>query len=393
MEGSHFIEVLGAEIEKMKKERSFQDASVWEKVFQSLKEFEDSGLEIPQLKVTIGEFVRILKEENKKSFVLVQGYQARNQVIDLLKDLRTTGDELQIAQKQYKQESNVGEQLSEGAIDKFHEQKRQIRKMESDLEVMAAKCEDYFRRCLSINIDEKKLEGKTLRELLRETPKNEQIEQYLSLGEKQVIDEIKRLEDEIVEKRGEQSGLCIFIAKYEKELHDMEKVEPHKFEAYLDQLNELHRKTTTISSRILSEYNTNLSNLMNDKREAKDESARNENKRKYYDEVSKYLAHRLGSFRHIDKIYKAKIVDLISGAIVADNDEVILLTDMGTGQTQSAYILSMLNINSKNDPRKIIALFDEIAMMDDNSLEPICSRMKELYEENRLLLGIYRSKE
>ena len=59
---------------------------------------------------------------------------------------------------------------------------------------------------------------------------------------------------------------------------------------------------------------------------------------------------------------------------------------MGTGQSQSAYLLSLLNV--KNDTRKIIALFDEIAMMDESSLEPICNKLKELKSKNRLLLGI-----
>jgi len=59
---------------------------------------------------------------------------------------------------------------------------------------------------------------------------------------------------------------------------------------------------------------------------------------------------------------------------------------MGTGQSQSAYILSLLNV--KDDPRKIIALFDEIAMMDDNSLRPVYSKMRELYKAKKLLLGI-----
>jgi exonuclease SbcC len=60
---------------------------------------------------------------------------------------------------------------------------------------------------------------------------------------------------------------------------------------------------------------------------------------------------------------------------------------MSTGQTMSAYLLSLLNV-PKSDDRKIIALFDEIAMMDDASLEPVCARMKELYCENRLIAGI-----
>ncbi|MGD0451712.1 MAG: hypothetical protein ABSA79_11750, partial [Candidatus Bathyarchaeia archaeon] len=99
-------------------------------------------------------------------------------------------------------------------------------------------------------------------------------------------------------------------------------------------------------------------------------------------------AYRVGSFKHIDRIYKAKVVDLIDKIIITDDNEIIHMIDMGTGQEQAEYILSVLNINEENDPRKIIALFDEIAMMDDKTLEPICLRLRELEKQNRLLLGI-----
>jgi exonuclease SbcC len=81
------------------------------------------------------------------------------------------------------------------------------------------------------------------------------------------------------------------------------------------------------------------------------------------------------------------MVDLITGKIISEDNEMIYLNDMGTGQTQSAYISSLLNVDA-TDSRKIVAMFDEIAMMDDTSLEPILARMKQLYEEKRLILGI-----
>jgi exonuclease SbcC len=384
IEAAHFADLLGREIEQMQKERSFRDASVWEKLFQALKEFEDSGMMIPQLELTIGEFVRILKEENKKSFVLIQRYQTLNQILDLIEKLRANINELQATQKELTQESATSEQMSDAAVDTFYEQKRQLKKMESDLELLATKCNEYFQRCLSKNMDAKKLENEPY-QLIKEIPKNEQIEQYLSLGEKHVMDKIGEVQNEIVDGRGQLAGLNLVITQYEKDVQNLEKQKPHKFEAHLEQLNELLRKTDAISQKLLSEYNTNLKNLIDKKVKAED-IARDEGKTKYYGEVSKYLAYRIGFFRHIDKSYKAKVVDLVSGIIITDDAEIIHIADMGTGQTQSAYILSLLNV--KNDTRKIIALFDEIAMMDDSSIEPICSRLKELYKENRLLLGI-----
>lgn len=58
---------------------------------------------------------------------------------------------------------------------------------------------------------------------------------------------------------------------------------------------------------------------------------------------------------------------------------------MGTGQSQSAYLMSKLNSNTN---KKLVALFDEIAMMDTNSLKPIYERIKRMYYDNKLLTAI-----
>lgn len=386
-EATYFVDIFGTEIEKMRKDPSFSDASTWEKIFQSLKDFEDSGLIIPQIEVTIGEFVKILKKESNKSFVLISRYQTLNSIIDLLEELRTSIDELQSTLNQLQSESNSNEQISEDIVDALYEKKRQVQRMDINLGLIANKCNEYFQRCLSKNIEENILERNSYQELIKEVPMNEQLEQYLSLSEKQVISKISELQSEIVEKRGKLSGLDMFIKQYEKDVKNLEKQKPHKFEPYLENINKLIKKTNSMSQKFLVEYNTNLKDLI-DKKVKEFDISKDLNKIKYYHEVSSYLAHRIGTFRHIDRTYNAKIVDLISGIIISDDNETIHLSDMGTGQTQSAYILSLLNIDIKNDPRKIIALFDEIAMMDNDSLKPIISKMKELKNRNQLLIGI-----
>ena len=215
-------------------------------------------------------------------------------------------------------------------------------------------------------------------------PRNGKINQYLSLSEKQVLVEIKKLQATIIDKRGELSGLRTVIGQHMLEFRNLENQKPHKFEKHVEVIGDLLRRTDAISQKILAKYNIKLKKLI--KKDVKKEQKLNTEELMYYDEVSKYLAQRIGTFRHIDKVYRAKVVDLISGKIFTDDEEIIYITDIGTGQSQSAYILSLLNV--KNDGRKIIALFDEIAMMDDSSLKPIYSRLRELHKSNQLLLGI-----
>lgn len=75
----------------------------------------------------------------------------------------------------------------------------------------------------------------------------------------------------------------------------------------------------------------------------------------------------------------------MKGTIHTEEGRIIRLADMGTGQGQNAYLMGLLNIS---DNRKIIALFDEVAMMDNKALFPIFTKLKELYEKDKLLLGI-----
>jgi len=383
IEATHFQDIFGREIEGLKKDRSFIDARILAKLFYALEEFEDSILMIPELEVTIAELVGILRKEIDKSSIMIKKYDILNQINSFLKDLKITIKELQTTQKELEQESAASENLSED-IDGFDEKKRQFKKMEDDLALFATKCNEYFQRCISKGVNQEKLENLTYKELVKEMPRSGKVNQYLSLTEKQVLDKIEKLQDEIVEKRGQLSGLDTVMTQRRKDVKSLENQKPHKFEAHINELNDLHRKTEAISQKILSKYNTNLKNLINKK--VKEDQKLDKDESRYYNEVSKYLAHRIGYFRHIDRTYRAKVVDLISGKIETDSEEVIYISDMGTGQTQSAYILSLLNI--KNDDRMIIALFDEIAMMDDASLEPIYVKMRELYKSNQLLLGI-----
>ncbi len=75
-------------------------------------------------------------------------------------------------------------------------------------------------------------------------------------------------------------------------------------------------------------------------------------------------------------------VDLLEETIYTREGKIIKLGDLGTGHMQAAYIQSVLN---RDDPRKIIALFDEISHMDRKTLKPILRKIRELYKSGKLI--------
>jgi len=97
------------------------------------------------------------------------------------------------------------------------------------------------------------------------------------------------------------------------------------------------------------------------------------------------LAKKIDYIRHLNEDYKVTYIDLIEEAIITEAGKKIRFADMGTGQSQSAYLKGKLNTS---DNRKIIALFDEVAMMDSTSLKPIYDKFKDLYKEGSMVAGI-----
>ena len=172
------------------------------------------------------------------------------------------------------------------------------------------------------------------------------------------------------------------IVREEQRLQDMEQKKPHRYSGRLDEIQAIMRSCDGIIRKLQS-YNGYLKDISEHKRKQNQDEAF----LAYSDVVGKYLGRIIGSIAHVDKKHQIERVDLLEEKILTTEQKVIHFADMGTGQSQSAYLLSQLN-NATSDPRKMIVLFDEIAMMDANSIRPIIEKMRELYLTGRLLAGI-----
>jgi len=384
IEASNYIKYIQEEMDEISKNPVYKDVSSIERILDLLKEFEYSELRISKLNVTIQDLINILREENEKRNSIIKKYKNYDNINRILNEIKGIVKEMKESLEAYKKESVAAEEYSKSSDLKYSQLNIELSQVTNELERANKKCREYHSRCILLGIEAKKLDG-PYAEILKEIPKNEHVKECLALGEENVLKTITDLEGEISEKQKEMRALEITIKQYQTEKERLEKLEPHKYESFYNELNIIYTKVNRLSQKLLSIYNNDLNNLINNTLK-EDDLKNNDNSRKYFDEVSKYLAHRIGNFRHIDRTYKAKTVNLILKTIITEDGSTIYLSDMGTGQSQSAFLLSLLNI--KNDNRKIIALFDEIAMMDDISLKPVYEKMKELYYEKRLLLGV-----
>jgi len=207
------------------------------------------------------------------------------------------------------------------------------------------------------------------------------LDEYYIYTEDQLRGKIKDINDKMNRKIADKKSIFHKYTSLSGELERLKSKKPHKYQNQIEILSELFKKLNQLDAKLKNEYSNYLAQI-----EKKDvlHSISDEQK-KYNEVVFTFLGNKLGRFIHIDKEYKAIKVDLIQGLIYTKEKKIIHLSDMGTGQSQSAYLSGLLNTSDK---RMIIAMFDEVAMMDNRSLEPIYSRFKELYEEGRLLIGI-----
>ena len=104
--------------------------------------------------------------------------------------------------------------------------------------------------------------------------------------------------------------------------------------------------------------------------------------------IGEFVASTMGN----KIIYRNETVDISyvdysseTPSFVTTNEKRIAFPDFSGGQASSNYLKSKLNLN---DEKKYIVLFDEIANMDNRSLNEVIVQLKKLNDNNKLLLAI-----
>lgn len=379
----HFSEGLNDLKTLEETNESLKEAKIFSDLIDFLKEYENSKIILPGMEMTISDFIHALEEKNKVNQELINRLNNINYSIELLKQLNEKRQNIERELPKLKKLAikEADHSDTKASVDEIE---NKLSTYKNDLKNIEKKLDFYYNGCIAKNIDVKSLDDEQLKAKINEIERNKELAPYFRYNDEQLKEQIAQLKDKLQKINEDIKIKNEFIRDYERDIKQQEQKQPHKYQAYKDELNQLFKKTEYIREKLLNEYKENISALI--KRDSNISRLKDGNNKKYFLEVSKYLAKRIGIFRHIDKEYKATSIDLICGEIITEENQVIRLIDMGTGQSQSAYLLGLLN--TRDDNRQIIALFDEVAMMDSISLEPIYQKFKELYENNRLLVGI-----
>lgn len=201
---------------------------------------------------------------------------------------------------------------------------------------------------------------------------------YLKLSLEELQQKAEELAGGVCHKETTIMSLKARIQKLQGDLKDAESKEAHPLSEYKDELKQLKQ---TIESTI---KNLDHKDSMLDVLATGETVPESEDNKGFLEQVWIYLGKRLGTIQHIGQSYAIKKIDMNQRAIITETAK-IMFKDMGTGESQLAYLTGLLN---SDDDRITIALFDEVDHMDPVIISKIQHQLRELYFEGKLLMGI-----
>ncbi|WP_400237844.1 hypothetical protein [Methanomethylophilus alvi] len=183
-----------------------------------------------------------------------------------------------------------------------------------------------------------------------------------------------------------EDGLKNKIAYLKNHLEELEGCEIHPLYCCKDLVEKISSSLTNIQkdlhkkNGILQRFINKDKDLVNVKLGGEDEE--------YLKLVWKNLGKRFEKIRFVGVEYEISEVNLLKSEMITKTGKIISLNDMGTGESQSAYLMNVLR---SNEDSCIIAMFDESENMDSELRLGIQREFKKLYDSNHLILGLIAS--
>lgn len=376
MEGGHFIGCLEIMLQKEGKVDGVKEAHIIRDLTDVLKHYSDSTFQIPGIELKIGKFIEILEKEGQKYEEIIvrnENISKASKSLSIILELREkiVDEIIPELKKAIKKSDNSKPVKDNTEFNRAQKLSERIQEFERKTEYCKVECHK-----LGYNVD-------AINELYSSVVLGKAVKKYDTYEEQNLRDRISSFEIAIASEGNKIRTYDSNLLFLEKEIKSLEKKEAHPYLNYLPLLQKFLISIQSMEQRIKN-YEAYIEQLV--KHDNLSLAVVNKERTEYFNHVFAYLAKRVGTFRHIDAEYKARIIDLLKNEITTDKGKKIKIADMGTGQSQSAYLNGLLS--DDDGRRKIIALFDEVAMMDKKSLESVYSRLRELYTRNRLLVGV-----
>lgn len=360
---SSFNQKVKKEIDEIEQSDEYVEYKFYDELVNTLRKYMDRDVDLP-ISESLEDFTKgILDEMEEKEEV----NNRKSKLKQLTNNLEVIEEDIQAIRKNYTKELRKRDEEEDIAGEESRRRLEQLRSQETNYE---EKLEEYMQRYAQVNSPEM---GE-----IREKDEEGKIGLWWEQEEEKLRNDIEEKKDKLEELEEREEELKHNIDELDDLIEEMEEKEPHKYKEHEEDLIEL----SEIVGKVLSEIKTykEYTESIQDKEEIKDEE-----EQKYFNALFSYLGDRMGIVKHDDAKFTVEKVNLVEEKIKTEEGKVIRFSDFGTGQSQSAYLKSVLNTS---DDRKVIALIDEVAMMDSESLDQVYEKLREMKSEGKLLLGI-----
>lgn len=358
-------------------DQTFSEARLLQELINLLNDFKHKDIQVPGTNKKVDEFIDLLQNLITDKVDILNKNDNINNCLNLLDKL---SNNLAIAIGNYKEvlklKSTSKDSDSENIENDLLQEefgKAQQRKI-----LIGEKLDLYTKELKNNNISIDEAE-KRYKELMTNLIR---FEKYSHSSEQQLTEAIDHIKSILYETQKLQSSSIRDKDITHEEKQRIENKEPHKYQSHLEKLEIIRTKIFDLERKFSVKFRQNIQKIMHanvqNNRLTDDENI-------YANLVSDFLAQKVRYIRHNSDIYEVTKINIITEIISTKKGKEILFTDLGTGHGQSAYLMGLLNMN---DNRKIIALFDEVAMMDSDTLKPIFDKLVELYKAKRLLLAL-----
>lgn len=370
------IDALYKKFDKKEKSLSKNDINnvgMWTELIKVLEKYEKDDLQLPGISKSISEYIKLLKVEKEKKDQVFQDIRKITNAKEYIEDIKRMFGYL---------ENKLLDEYKK-SLDQNGDYNGAPRGTSSNIQskLKAAKEQKsrFGKLCVEvgINLDD----NESISQAFEDIKKLSDNDNIRVLNQEKGLEKINELKTKQSNMKSKIDSFKKLIEKNENDYSDMLKRKPHELHGKEVEISEAIMKLQEMSSK-LAQYDQYIEDILRNKFE-KEEN--NPEKMKYFDQVSVYLGRQIKMISHIDKKYEVLKVNFVDNLIETKEGKIIRFDDMGTGQSQAAYLLGKLN---SLDDRKVIALFDEVAMMDQNSLKPIFEKLISLHEQGKLIASI-----
>ena len=368
-----FKNMLNAELGTLKDEKSNQEAMIYEQLIQVLDNYSTVDLEISVVNKSLKEFLNDLKKALKEKSIQIQKMKNIQRTVDDLTNLEKMKGALEKEVFPELKMLSLSLNKSEVKYTKDLQRENRLEQLKKKLEDIDKKLHHYRAQYdykgKPSEKDIKNRIGKDIRDLG-------------SLNEQQLIDRLSTLDDDLSNAQSEEKDNERRFKNVSEQITTSESKEEHEYKRHQTDLEKILDVIKLLDTKINEEFRDYLGNIK-EKKETKNMPLE---QKKYTNEIFAYLGKRLGTIEiHTGEKISVKKIDLFKETIESKNGGVYYLKQMGMGQKQAAYLLGLL---STEDERMLIVMFDEVGMMDENTLKQVKTKLVDLYNRKKLLFGL-----